>query len=145
MTQDKQLVSIQLQTTIDDHQGKEHVTTKQKGEYFQKDGVDILIYEEQTAHGIIRNFITIRPNRVNIKRSGIISMNQQFHLNQKTETYYEHPYGRFHMETFTGKITNQSMTEYEQGKLTIDYVVTLNETEQRKHLLELIYDKENVQ
>lgn len=145
MKQDKRHVVIHLKTTIDNDGEKEYTTVKMTGQFFHKDGVDILIYEEKHEDGTVRNFVTIRPERVNIKRSGLITMNQQFHINQKTETYYQHPHGRLHMETFTHSVTHKPLMENDQGQLTIDYTATLNEVEERKHLLELTYYEEDAQ
>lgn len=144
MTQDKRHVVIHLDTAIDDHGEMEYTTVKQTGQFFHKNGVDVLIYQEELEEGAtIRNLMTIRPEKVNIKRSGLITMNQQFHLNRKTETYYQHPHGKLHMETFTHSITYQSMKTSNQGQLTIVYTVKLNGIEERKHLLELTYHEED--
>lgn len=144
MTQDKRDVMIHLATAIDDHGEMEYTTGKQTGQFFHKEDVDVLIYQEELEEGaIIRNLMTIRPGKINIKRSGLITMNQQFHLNQKTETYYQHPHGRLHMETFTHSITYESMKISGQGQLTINYTVKLNGIEARKHVLELTYYEED--
>ena len=142
MKQDKRYVTIKLDTTIEDEGEIEYNTIKQMGQFFNKGKLDVLIYEEEHEDGAtIKNLITIHPNKVNIKRSGLITMNQQFILNKSTETYYEHPHGQLHMETHTDSITYKSIAT-DQVQLRIVYRVKINGMEERKHVLELTY-KEN--
>lgn len=139
-----QHVTIQLRSTIEDLGEEEIHTTKHKGRYFHKDHLDILLFEEDLEGEKVNNFITIYPDKVNINRSGVISMNQRFEVNRKTETYYQHQHGQFYMETHTQRIDYQSLRMYDIGKLIIAYTVTLNGAVERNHVLELTYQKEGV-
>src|SRR5690625_7994627 len=88
-------VTIKLNTTINDQSEMEYNTVEESGQFFRRGEVDVLIYEEEIEEGAhIRNLITIKQDKVNIKRTGPITMNQQFLLNQKTETHYQHPQDR---------------------------------------------------
>lgn len=143
MKEKGQQVNIKLQTTINDLGEKETNTSEQAGQFFHKNNMDVLLYEEVGEDGErIKNFITIYPDKVNIKRSGFISMNQRFDVNRKTETHYQHPHGQLHMETFTQSIDYHSLQANNEGKLIIDYTVILNGTMKREHLLELTYKEE---
>lgn len=145
MKQSGKQVSIQLHTKIEDQGEIESNHVKQIGHFFNRRHMDVLIYEEKLEEGaIIKNLVTIQSNKVNIKRSGIIAMNQQFLLHQMTETHYEHPHGSFHMETYTNSVTYEPLATNNQGRLIIDYTVKLNGMDERKHLLELTY-KENAE
>ncbi len=145
MKQSGKQVMIQLHTRIDDQGDIENNHVKQTGQFFNRNNIDVLIYEEELEEGaIIKSLVTIQKDKVNIKRSGIITMNQQFLVDQITETHYEHPHGNFHMETFTNAITYESIKTDDQGRLMIDYTVKLNGMDERKHLLELTY-KENAE
>ena len=145
MKQNGKQVSIQLHTRIEDQGNVESNHVKQTGQFFKRNNMDVLVYEEELEEGaIIKNLVTIQPDKVNIKRSGTIAMNQQFRVAQITETHYEHPHGAFHMETYTQKVTYESLETNRQGRLAIDYTVKLNGMNERKHLLELIY-KENAE
>jgi|SRR5690625_42745 len=145
MKQREKQVLIELQTRIDDQGDTEKNYVKQTGRFYNRNNMDVLIYEEELEDGaIIKNLVTIQSDKVNIKRSGIITMNQQFIVDQITETHYEHPHGTFHMETFTDSVTYESLETNDQGRLTIDYTVKLNGLNKRKHLLELTY-KENAE
>jgi uncharacterized beta-barrel protein YwiB (DUF1934 family) len=146
MKQSGKEIMIQLNTKIDDQGDIENNYLKQAGQFFNRKEIDVLIYEEELEEGAkIKNLVTIQAGKVNIKRSGFITMNQQFIVDQITETHYEHPHGNFHMETFTNAITYESMKKSDQGKLTIDYTVKLNGMDERKHLLELTYQKEDAE
>lgn len=142
MGQGRRNIVIHLKTTIDQDGEKEYTTIQANGHFFHKDGVDVLIYNELYDDEAVRNLVTIRPERTTIKRSGALAMNQQFYVNQKTETYYRHPYGRLHMETYTHAITYESITHRGRGRLIVDYTATLNQAEKRRHLLELTYYEE---
>lgn len=137
-------VMITLHSTIDDLGEKEINTFQQKGKFFTRNNFEVILYEEVQEDGEkINNLITIQPDRVHIKRSGFISMSQQFEVSHRTETYYEHPHGSIHMETYTNSIDYYSLNETSQGKLVIVYTVTLNGMEKRKHIIELTYEEED--
>lgn len=139
----KQSVLIELQTKIDDDGEIEYNTVRQKGHFFTKGNLDVVMYEEEPESGqTIRNLISIQQNTVNIKRSGFITMNQKFVKGQKTESHYEHPHGSIHMETFTNNI-DYVRTETSDYKLRIDYTVKLNGMDLREHTLSLAITKEN--
>lgn len=144
MKQGKQRVSIKLTTTIDDQGEIEYNTMKESGHFYSKGKIDVLIYEEEIEKGaIVRNLITIQPTKVTIKRTGIVEMNQSFILGKITESHFQHPHGAFHMETDTKSFTYDSLTEAEAGRLFIAYTVKLNGMQERKHVLELTYQKED--
>lgn len=145
MKQKETLVDIQLKTTIRDDEQKETIENKYKGRYFNKGTTDVLLYEEKTEDNeTIKNFVTIQPDRVNIKRSGAITMNQQFVSKQITECYFSHPHGRIHMETFTNEI-NLHPPKESVGEVSIAYTVKLNGQEKRQHELTLAYRKEQME
>src|SRR5699024_12373515 len=89
MKQNGKQVSIQLNTKIEDQGNVESNHVKQVGQFFKRNNMDVLVYEEELEEGaIIKNLVTIQPDKVNIKRSGTIAMNQQFRVDQITETHY---------------------------------------------------------
>lgn len=142
MTKYKQ-VRIELHTTIDDNGQMEYNTINQTGKLYKKNDIHVLKFREETEKDmVIDNFITIQPDKVTIKRSGDISMNQQFRTNRLTENVFRHPYGMINMETFTESLTHQSPGQDEPGRLTIAYTVKLNGEEERNHLLTLTYNEE---
>lgn len=136
-------VMIELHTTIDDNGQMEYNTIRQTGNFYKKKQMDVLTFEEVTDDKTtIRNFITIQPDKVTIKRSGDVAMNQQFRTQSTTENVFRHPYGTMHMETFTESITQQSLEQEQPGHLKMAYTVKLNGEEERSHLLTLTYNEE---
>lgn len=106
--------------------------------YASNGSVDVLIYEEDLQElGNVRNFITIQPDKVNMKRSGGIVMNQQFLAGKRTESVYHHPFGSIHLEITTKDIRI--------GKRSVDvfYDSVMNGTEKQSHHLQFRYMKEN--
>ena len=137
-------VYIELHMTIDDDGQMEYNTIKSTGIYYQKGNLDVLRFEEAAEDDTqVNNFITIQQNKVNIKRSGHMTMNQQFRTEQITENVLKHPYGTMHMETDTKTITYQPLTDKDNGSLVMSYTVKINGQEKRKHELTLTYKQED--
>ena len=136
----KKDIAIELRTVIDDQGEKELSIIKQVGIYVKKENIEVISFIEKTNEfGDVENLITIRPNKINIKRSGKVSMNQQFIKGKETECLYRHPYGTFLLEIMTKSITHQSLADDQEGKVIIQYDVKVNEEESRNHHLTLTY------
>lgn len=139
-------VFIELRTTIDDDGQMEYNTMKNPGTFYRKGDLDVLTFEEVLEdHSKVKNLITIQKDKISIKRSGNVTMNQQFHTNRITENVFKHPHGNINMETNTQAITYESMNDFDKGKLAISYTVKLNGQEERKHELVLTYKEEDSQ
>ncbi|WP_042143944.1 DUF1934 domain-containing protein [Paucisalibacillus sp. EB02] len=139
-------VLIHLQTVIEDNGQKETNTSKQIGKFYRKNNMDVITFEEKTEDNYsIKSFITIHPEKVNIKRSGAVSMNQQFRMEKVTENVYTHPHGNLHMETYTNSINYQALDSQHEGQLNIEYTVKLNGQDERKHKLTLTLKKEEAE
>lgn len=137
-------VTVELQTIIDDHGQMEYNKQKQRGKFYQKGQLHVLTFDEKTEdQSIIKNLITIHKHKVSIKRSGPISMNQQFVLKQVTENVYKHPLGLIHMETFTDELIYKEHPNQTGGELIMEYRVKMNGQEERKHKLELTFSEED--
>lgn len=137
-------VAIELRTTIDDNGQMEYNTIKQRGNFYKRNELDVLTYEEKVdGEAPVKNLVTIQPERVSIKRSGNVTMNQKFRTNQTTENVFQHPHGNIHMETYTNSISYKRADQNQEGKLTIFYTVKLNGQEERKHELVLTYKEDS--
>ena len=144
--QPKKQVSIHLKTVIEDAGVKEKSEVKASGVFYQKSNLDVLTYKEEIeGHGKANTLITIQPDRVSIKRTGVVSMHQQFRIGKLTENVYQHPHGNIHMETLTGKMVYRVPSEEEVGRLELTYIVKLNGQDERKHTLELLFTEEDSQ
>lgn len=137
-------VFIELHTTIDDDGQMEYNTIKSTGVYYQKGNIDVLRFEEAAEDNTpVKNFITIQQDKVNIKRTGPVTMNQKFLEGQTTENVFRHPYGTMHMETSAHNITYQPLTRIDKGTLNMSYTVKINGQEERIHKLTLTYHEED--
>lgn len=146
MMQPKKQVSIHLKTVIEDTGETEMNEVRATGVFYQRNNLDVLTYKEEIeGHGGANTLITIQPERVTIKRTGVVSMHQQFQIGKRTENVYQHPHGNIHMETLTGKINYKVPSEREQGRLELAYIVKLNGQDERKHTLELLFTEEDSQ
>lgn len=144
MNDTKKQVIIKLKTIINDQGQIETMKTEQRGTFIRRGMRDVLLYDEVTDEGAkIGNFITIQKDKVSIKRSGSISMHQQFVVGQIDETMYEHPHGTIHLETVTQRLKYEPIPTRYSGKLEIDYTVSLNGQQERKHKLVLTYQEED--
>ncbi|WP_042221382.1 DUF1934 domain-containing protein [Oceanobacillus manasiensis] len=138
MTKQGRPVMIELSSSIEDNGTVEKSHMQHSGEFFQKGKLDVLRYEEQGEDGFsTKNLITIQPEKVSIKRTGNVSMNQQFQQGQITENMLKHPYGSMHMETSTQTISYDAPTIKSEGCLTIEYTVKLNGQDERSHEIKL--------
>lgn len=139
----KKRVNIELRSVIDDAGEKELHVVKQRGYYYKRDNIEVLTYTEDVEdNGEINNLITITPEKVNINRSGVFSVNQQFLLKRKTECLYQHPHGNIHMSINTKSISHQSINDHEKGELVITYEAILNGQISRDHYITLTYCQE---
>lgn len=142
MQQNSEQVNITLKTVIYDLDSGEQETQEQSftGEWIKDGTIDVLKYEEVMEEaGKVQNMITIRPNRVSIRRTGAIQMSQQFQSNQKTENVYQHMHGNIHMETFTESITFSEDSVPQM--LEVYYTMKLNGDLERKHQLRLQFSR----
>lgn len=136
-------IRISLQTTIENDGDKEVMKATFNGSYLHKGNVEIITYIEHTEGlGEIHNRITIHPNKVNVKRSGMVRMNQQFILEKQTESLYRHPYGNIVMEITTKQITHSTLRDHRAGKVKIVYDVTMNGEMKNHHHLVYTYMEE---
>lgn len=145
MIQPKKQVAIHLKTVINDTGQAEENELKSTGTFYSRNRLDVLTYKERVEDdGEIKTLITIQPERVAIKRSGIVSMHQQFQMKKPTESVYQHPHGNIHMETFTNEMLYRAPGE-QPGILHLEYTVKLNGQNERKHTLELLFTEEDSQ
>lgn len=144
MNDGKRNVFIKLQTKINDQGQIETTTSDHHGTLLRRGKREVLLFDETTDDGRnINNFITLQENKVSIKRSGSVSMHQQFIVGKRTETMYEHIHGTIHMETYTKRLTYQPAENSAGAILTIDYIVLLNGEIERQHKLVLTYQEED--
>lgn len=130
MTEQKKVI-IHLHTEIDDAGEKEFISERHEGTYFKKEDKAVLLYtDRQNEMGEIKNFITVQPDKLSVKRSGVISMQQIFHVGRQTECMYKHPYGSFLMEIKTISLETASITDT-SGEIVAVYDMLFQNTTRR--------------
>lgn len=139
----KKNVAVQLHTVIEDQGDKEMSIVKQEGEYFRKGNLEVVTFTDRIEDiGTIKNQISIHTDKVTVKRSGAISMNQQFMEGKKSECLYRHPYGMFAMEIETYHVSAEYKDEGKTKEVVIEYDVFMNEDPPRSHYLTLTITEE---
>ncbi len=142
MSLERTPVHIQLNTVIRDDQTMDQVKDFFQGTIAGNERMTVITYREQLEdHHYVDTLMTITNEKVNVKRSGAVSMNQSFIEQTLTECLYTHPHGSMHMETFTTE--TKHITTKSGGKVTLIYEVKLNGQNPRQHELELTYKKED--
>lgn len=136
-------VSGTLQTKITDDKETEHTTIHYSGDFYHRENMDVLTFQEKNDDLSIKNLITIHHDKVSIKRTGDITMHQQFRAKQTTENVFKHPRVNIHMETYTEKLGYHAPSSTETGKLSIAFTVKLNGQEERTHQLTLLIKEDS--
>ena len=102
----------------------EMITT---GEYFYKNNKHYIIYEEavEGETHTNKNRIKLSNGRMELNKSGMVSVQMIFEENQKNMTYYHTPYGALTMGLETKKIDIKE-SEHEMH-IVVDYALEMNE------------------
>ena len=140
----KFLIKVSLQTEIDDQHDKQLTTVDARGELFQTSRQTVVRFTEKSdEQPDVATMVTIKSDRVTIKRTGAVEMIQQFRSDQITETIYRHQFGSLRMETETLDFQYQPLTTNNRtAKLTLDYRTKLGGEEERAHKLSLTLEED---
>ncbi|WP_430790128.1 DUF1934 domain-containing protein [Virgibacillus flavescens] len=131
-------ISGSLQMEINDDGQTEKSTTHFTGNFYRRDNMDVLTFEEKNDENLfIKNLITIQQDKVSVKRTGDINMHQQFRVKQTTENVFKHPDVNIHMETYTHNLDYHAPDDQRTGELSITFTVKLNGQDVREHQLTL--------
>lgn len=139
-----QSVSGSLFMEITDDGEAEQTTTHFIGDFYHREKMDVITFQEENDNDLsIKNLITIQNDKVSIKRTGDITMHQQFRVNHTTENVFKHPHVNIHMETYTHKLRYQAPSNKSAGELSIHFTVKLNGQEERDHQLTLLIEEDS--
>src|SRR5690625_7149232 len=115
-------VNVELRTVIEDDGDKELVIVKQKGKYYKRNNLEVVTYTEEMDEGEdVENMISIHTDKINIKRSDAISMNQIFIKGRVTDSLYQHQHGNINMTITTISISYESTNEIVQEMVITSY------------------------
>lgn len=136
-------VSGSLYMEINGNGETEQTTTHYTGDFYHRNNMDVITFHEKSDDLSIRNLITIHNDKVSIKRTGDITMHQQFRVKQTTENVFKHPHVNIHMETYTHKLGYHAPSNTDTGKLALAFTVKLNGQEERDHQLTLLIKEDS--
>jgi len=112
--------------TGDGEDEKDYIDVITPGKYYLKEGRHFLVYEEvlEGCDDPIRNFVTVSPDYVKIRKSGIVCSEMEFCTGESRTAFYSTPFGDLQMETDTSAVT---LTETDvQIRADIRYTMTVN-------------------
>lgn len=97
------------------------------GEYFYKNGKHYLLYEEavEGETKTIKSRIKITPERVELTKNGVVTVQMCFEEHKKHTTQYHTPYGSLSMGIDTEKLKIEE-SENEMN-ISIRYALEMNE------------------
>lgn len=135
-------VRIKLVTEIQEFGQKAVTTVEETGLFYQRGSMNVLTFTEHQEEADISSLITIQPDKVSVKRTGAVDMQQLFKKKHTTENVYKHAYGTILMETHTDQIQYQEPGQGRGGRLFISYTTRLNGEGNRRHRLTLTFKEE---
>lgn len=125
MTKDVIITICGLQAGPDtDGEPIEMITT---GEYFYKNNKHYILYEEavEGETHTNKNRIKLSDGKMELNKSGMVSVHMVFEENQKNITQYYTPYGTLHMGISTKKVDiKESENEI---NIVVEYALDMNE------------------
>ncbi|MYL36599.1 DUF1934 domain-containing protein [Halobacillus litoralis] len=137
-------IQVQLVTEIQDQDRRETMEIEETGRFLVRGDTQVLTFTEHPEDGDpVHTMVTIKQEHVSIKRSGGVEMRQVFKPLMETENLYHHTYGDFHMRTYTKELDYTSLEESAQGRLFLDYTMTLNHEVTQAHSLTLTFEEES--
>lgn len=104
----------------------DNIETVQQGEYYEKNGVDFLLYDEY-LEGFpepVKNMIRIRDREMTLTKRGILNVQMNFEAGKKTLTRYQTPYGAIMIGLDTTRVA--CMKEEHCMIVEVDYTLEAN-------------------
>jgi uncharacterized beta-barrel protein YwiB (DUF1934 family) len=84
---------------------KEFVTSELVAEYYERDDVRYLLYEETGEDGqVVKNRLKWKKGRVELTRRGAVGLQMLFEQELRYATQYQTPYGNFPLDVCTESV-----------------------------------------
>ena len=114
-----------------------------EAKHYNKDGVVYLVYEETELSGVSGcvTALKIDGDVVKIRRYGTQGNEMHFEKGKKFTGLYETPLGIFSMEILTNRVKNELLKDGQDGKITIDYEISLKGLLEARNTLEVRVEK----
>ncbi|MDP4551512.1 DUF1934 domain-containing protein [Alkalihalobacillus macyae] len=136
-------MSSEIELKIDSRieSGKQKDSSKQTvdGSIVEKGEALYIRYEEDLEIGKVSTTVKIDQEQVTVIRRGALSMRQQFAPGQVSESIYKTPFGSMPMQIRTERIEQLVDREKNKGRLTLRYLLYLEEDETQRHELTLTW------
>lgn len=138
MTTAKQHVFVILDTSITEDGDTQKETVRATGEIIGLGMKRMIKFTEiNDQNESIDTVMMLSEDKVTLKRTGAITMSQQFIENQKTESHYQHPLMRLRIETYTETIDYDYRENRSALTLQMRYRTVINGEGERMHTLKL--------
>jgi len=114
-----------------------------EAKHYNKDGVVYLVYEETELSGVSGcvTALKIDVDVVKLRRYGTQGNEMHFEKGKKFTGLYETPLGIFSMEILTNRVKNELLKDGQDGKITIDYEISLKGLLEARNTLEVRVEK----
>ncbi len=105
---------------------KDYIDVITPGQYYRRDDRHYLIYDEmlEGCDTPIHNLIIIAPEKISIRKNGVVATEMVFRSRQTTNTYYSTPFGNLDLSVTTRRI--DVTVKEEQIEADIRYRLTIN-------------------
>lgn len=121
------LIHVSGLQTMDAEGDQEPIEIVVPGEYYFRNGIHYLRYEEileDFAEPTI-NYIKISPKGMEVRKKGVVNVHMVFEQGKKNMTYYTTPYGTIEMGIAA---TNLNLEENDSGlNMKVDYALDMNQ------------------
>ena len=106
--------------------GSDQIEIIAPGEYYQKDGRHYVLYEEcsEEFEEPIRNLLKISPDRVSIRKRGLINTDMVFEKGGERQSHYTTPFGSVVLGIQARDLTVREAPE--EIRVRVDYSLELN-------------------
>lgn len=106
--------------------GMEDIEVIAPGEYYQKNGKHYVIYEElaEEQSEPVRNLLRISPDKLSIRKRGLVNAELEFELGNATVAHYSTPFGNLVL----GIRARELKVQEEEKRINVDveYALEVN-------------------
>ncbi|WP_347548365.1 DUF1934 domain-containing protein [Pseudalkalibacillus hwajinpoensis] len=132
-------IELKIDSRIQSGKEKQSSNHTVMGNLIEKGEVLYLRYEEDLEFGQVSTTVKIDQEQVTVIRRGALSIRQQFSPGQLSETIYKTPFGAMPLQIRTERIEQLVDREKNKGRLTLRYMLYLEEDESQRHELSLTW------
>ncbi|MBN8208660.1 DUF1934 domain-containing protein [Bacillus sp. NTK071] len=132
-------IELKIDSRIESGNQKDSSKQTVNGSIVEKGEALYIRYEEDLEIGKVSTTVKIDKEQVTVIRRGALSMRQQFAPGHVSESLYKTPFGSMPMQIRTERIEQLVDREKNKGRLTLRYLLYLEEDETQRHELTLTW------